>query len=214
MFGSSTPTKTVSNQAEWITAFGKAVDATVFVFPHRRRELDAYRQYILDMFTSTGEHAHERIILLDRRIRNEAAGRRDLELNDSTPNLKRKIAPGGELAAPMEEEMPRKKSRSLAGATTTSAALPAKLPADTPTSAHDANETIPSPSATVQQLFPSDFEVLEPRARRPKYLRDFIWTLPRPPLSEYTATAMKTLTENQHQSSKPTIRMLCDTRPP
>jgi hypothetical protein len=82
LFGSSTPTKTVTNQAEWITAWNKTADATIFVFPHRRHELDAYRQYIMDLFSSSGEHVHERIILLDRKLRNEAAGRRDLELSD------------------------------------------------------------------------------------------------------------------------------------
>ncbi|KAJ6541789.1 hypothetical protein B0H19DRAFT_958387 [Mycena capillaripes] len=82
LFGSSTPTKTVSNQAEWITAWTKTAEATIFVFPHRRCELDSYRQYIMDFFSSSGEHMHERIILLDRKLRNEAAGRRDLKLSN------------------------------------------------------------------------------------------------------------------------------------
>jgi hypothetical protein len=82
LFGSSIPTKTVTNQSEWITAWTKAAEATVFVFPHRRRELDTYRQYIMDLFTSSGEHVHDRIILLDRKLRNEVAGRRNLELSD------------------------------------------------------------------------------------------------------------------------------------
>ncbi|KAJ7936396.1 hypothetical protein B0H13DRAFT_1853459 [Mycena leptocephala] len=62
LFGSSTPTKTVTSQSEWITV--------------------VYRQYIMDLFTNTAEHVHERVILLDRRLRNEAAGRRDLLLSD------------------------------------------------------------------------------------------------------------------------------------
>ncbi|KAJ7747653.1 hypothetical protein DFH07DRAFT_775973 [Mycena maculata] len=82
LFGSSTPTKSVSTQAEWLTAWAKAADAITFVFPHRRRELDAYRQYIIDLFISSAEHVHQRIILLDRKLRNEAAGRRDLLLSD------------------------------------------------------------------------------------------------------------------------------------
>jgi hypothetical protein len=82
LFGSSTPTKTVSTQSEWITAWTKAAEATAFVFPHRRRELEVYRQYVMDLFTSSADFVHERIILLDRKLRNEAAGRRDLELSD------------------------------------------------------------------------------------------------------------------------------------
>jgi hypothetical protein len=82
LFGSSTPTKTVSTQSEWITAWNKAAEATAFIFPHRRKELEVYRQYIMDLFTSSAEYVHERIILLDRKLRNEAAGRRDLELSD------------------------------------------------------------------------------------------------------------------------------------
>ncbi|KAJ7642304.1 hypothetical protein B0H17DRAFT_960166, partial [Mycena rosella] len=82
LFGSSTPTRTVSTHAQWITAWTKAADAITYVFPHRRRELDKYRQYITDLFTSSGEHVHERVIRLDRKLRIEAAGRRDLALNN------------------------------------------------------------------------------------------------------------------------------------
>jgi hypothetical protein len=82
LFGSSTPTKTVNTQSDWITAWTRAAEAIIFVFPHRRRELETYRQYVMDLFTSSAEHVHERIILLDRKLRNEAAGRRDLELSD------------------------------------------------------------------------------------------------------------------------------------
>ncbi|KAJ7669652.1 hypothetical protein B0H17DRAFT_949179 [Mycena rosella] len=67
---------------QWITAWSKASDAINYIFPHRRRELDEYRQYISDLFTSSAEHTHERVIFLDRKLRNEAAGRRDLALND------------------------------------------------------------------------------------------------------------------------------------
>ncbi|KAJ7741995.1 hypothetical protein DFH07DRAFT_750750 [Mycena maculata] len=82
LFGSSTPTKTVSTHADWLTAWSKAADATTFVFPHRRLELEAYRRYITDLFVSSAEHVHERVILLDRKLCNEVAGRRDLLLSD------------------------------------------------------------------------------------------------------------------------------------
>ncbi|KAJ7709055.1 hypothetical protein B0H17DRAFT_1124822 [Mycena rosella] len=70
LFGSSTTTKTISTHSEWITAWTKAADTTVFVFPHCRHELD-----------SCGEGIHDQIILLNRRLHNEAAGRRDLEFS-------------------------------------------------------------------------------------------------------------------------------------
>ncbi|KAJ7718017.1 hypothetical protein DFH07DRAFT_785037 [Mycena maculata] len=73
LFGSSTPTK---------NSWSKAADATTFVFPHRRLELEAYRRYITDLFVSSAEHVHERVILLDRKLCNEVAGRRDLLLSD------------------------------------------------------------------------------------------------------------------------------------
>ncbi|KAJ7461001.1 hypothetical protein B0H11DRAFT_2241977 [Mycena galericulata] len=82
LFGSPSATKSVTTQAEWISAWSRAAEAIAFVFPHRRRELEDYRRYITDLFSSSGEHVHERIILLDRRLRNEAAGRRDLLLSD------------------------------------------------------------------------------------------------------------------------------------
>jgi hypothetical protein len=37
-----------------------------------------HKRYIADLFTGSAEHVHERIILLDRKLGNKAAGRRDL----------------------------------------------------------------------------------------------------------------------------------------
>ncbi|KAJ7226028.1 hypothetical protein GGX14DRAFT_386721 [Mycena pura] len=74
LFGSSTPNKKVTTQADWITAWAKTADAIQSVFPHRRAELEVYRQYVMDLFTTSGSHIHDRVILLDRRIRNEVAG--------------------------------------------------------------------------------------------------------------------------------------------
>ncbi|KAJ7040083.1 hypothetical protein C8F04DRAFT_948817, partial [Mycena alexandri] len=97
-----------------------------------------------------------------------------------------------------------------------SVARPAKVLVATFTSARGASATTLSPNVIGQQQFLSDSEPLEPRAKRPRYLRDFIWTgsdthhsptakatevdppLPRPPLSEYTPTALKTIGENEH----------------
>ncbi|KAJ7439124.1 hypothetical protein FB451DRAFT_1059881 [Mycena latifolia] len=48
LFGSSMPTKTVSTQSDWITAYSRAARAKEMVFPHRKTELEIYRQYIMD----------------------------------------------------------------------------------------------------------------------------------------------------------------------
>ncbi|KAJ6627569.1 hypothetical protein B0H10DRAFT_1941264 [Mycena sp. CBHHK59/15] len=84
LFGSSDTTKTVRTQADWITAWSKDADATLFVFPHRRHELQQYHQYIMDFFISSADHVYKRIILLDCKLRNEVAGRHDIELCDFT----------------------------------------------------------------------------------------------------------------------------------
>ncbi|KAK7062284.1 hypothetical protein R3P38DRAFT_2494480 [Favolaschia claudopus] len=82
VFGSASPTKIVTTQSDWNAAFGRTVSAILVVFPHRRQELEAYRQYISDLFLSCSDRTHERVILLDRKIRNEVAARRDLELSN------------------------------------------------------------------------------------------------------------------------------------
>ncbi|KAK6966530.1 hypothetical protein R3P38DRAFT_2590703 [Favolaschia claudopus] len=82
VFGSASPTKTVASQSDWNAAFGRTISALLVVFPHRRQELEAYRQYISDLFLSCSDRTHERVILLDRKIRNEVAARRDLELSN------------------------------------------------------------------------------------------------------------------------------------
>ncbi|KAJ6611519.1 hypothetical protein B0H10DRAFT_1953048 [Mycena sp. CBHHK59/15] len=75
LFGSSETTKSIRTQSDWIAAWTKAAEATVFVFPHRRRELDQYRSYIMDTFISCSENVHEHVILLDRKLCNEVAAR-------------------------------------------------------------------------------------------------------------------------------------------
>ncbi|KAJ6616972.1 hypothetical protein B0H10DRAFT_1948661 [Mycena sp. CBHHK59/15] len=81
LFGSSKTTKSIRTQSDWIAAWTKAAKATVFVFPHRRRELDKYPSHIMDTFISCSENVHERI-LLDRKLCNEVAAHRDLLLSD------------------------------------------------------------------------------------------------------------------------------------
>ncbi|KAJ7117926.1 hypothetical protein C8R43DRAFT_901737 [Mycena crocata] len=82
LFGSSVPTKVVNTQSEWVRAWSKTAQAIVFIFPHRRSELEIYRDWIIDLFASSADYTHDRIIRLDRKIRNEAAGRRDLALSE------------------------------------------------------------------------------------------------------------------------------------
>ncbi|KAJ7934530.1 hypothetical protein B0H13DRAFT_2488363 [Mycena leptocephala] len=214
LFGSSTPTKSVTSQSEWIAAWTKAAEATVFIFPHRRRELDSYRQYIMDLFTSSGEIVHPRIILLDRKLRNEVAGRRDLLLSDCRQFGHWERSFLNDNGAAYLESRPKAKDTTARGVGSSGGGGPLVA---THTFALAASETIPSPSATDLLLFRNESEPLEPRAKRPRYLRSFIWSgslddnysptslsteldapLPRPPLSEYTPAVMKTLQENQH----------------
>ncbi|KAJ6630730.1 hypothetical protein B0H10DRAFT_1773923, partial [Mycena sp. CBHHK59/15] len=95
LFGSSDTTKTVHIQADWIATWSKAANATLFVFPHRRCELERYRWYIMDIFVSSANHVHERVILLDWKLQKKVAGRRNIELCDFSPS-----SHGSDLSSP------------------------------------------------------------------------------------------------------------------
>ena len=76
------PAKSVHSHGDWVTAWGEAGRATAFVFPHRALELDRYTAYMLKQFAASPTDQHERIINLDKAIRNRVAQRRDIELTD------------------------------------------------------------------------------------------------------------------------------------
>nr|GAT60586.1 predicted protein [Mycena chlorophos] len=213
MFGSSVPVKSVTSQFDWLTAWGKTEAALTFVFPHRARELAAYWQYVSDLFTSSADTLHPRIILLDHRIRNEVASRRDLELSEchKFAHWERSFLSdhgAGYLEHKSKEKEIGGNGRTSRPEKTTSVA--------TNTAAPGAAEATPSTSASALRQFPSECATLEPRARRPRYLREFVWgeteevvsptavstqydpPLPQPGPAEFTPWALETIRENQH----------------
>ncbi|KAJ6624365.1 hypothetical protein B0H10DRAFT_1784850, partial [Mycena sp. CBHHK59/15] len=55
----------VRTQPNWIAAWTKVAEATLFVFLHRRCKLDQHCSYILDTFISCSDSIHKWVILLD-----------------------------------------------------------------------------------------------------------------------------------------------------
>lgn len=74
--------KGIKTASEWTAAWQRAVQATTIAFPHRRRELDAYGQYIISLFSSTQVSIHHRIILFDEAVRGLVGGGESYALTD------------------------------------------------------------------------------------------------------------------------------------
>ncbi|KAJ7821242.1 hypothetical protein B0H13DRAFT_1558666, partial [Mycena leptocephala] len=81
-FGAIAPTKIVSDSGTWTIPFDRMRTATLFLFPHRARELAGYRDHIIGLFTATHATFHGRIIELDKAIRKRVVQRRELELTE------------------------------------------------------------------------------------------------------------------------------------
>ena len=58
LHGSSAPAKTVKTHGDWVIAWDCLVDATLFVFKHRRQELQAYGKHIQRYFASLPSQFH------------------------------------------------------------------------------------------------------------------------------------------------------------
>jgi hypothetical protein len=82
LHGSSAPAKSVKTHGDWVIAWDSLVDATLFVFRHKRPELQAYGKHIQRYFASLPTQMHGRIINYDRATRIRAAQRRDIELSN------------------------------------------------------------------------------------------------------------------------------------
>jgi len=67
-FGAVKPAKMIKIHGDWVIAWGAAVDATIFCFPHRERELCQYRFFITQLFAAISPSAHSRIINYDKAI--------------------------------------------------------------------------------------------------------------------------------------------------
>jgi hypothetical protein len=68
LHGSSTPTKVVKTHGDWVIAWDCLVDATLFMFKHRRSELQSYGKHIQQLFASLPSQFHGRAINYDRAI--------------------------------------------------------------------------------------------------------------------------------------------------
>jgi hypothetical protein len=80
--GTSKPARAVRTHGEWIMAFNAYVDAALFIFAHRERELRGYGNHIMRYFASMPTELHDRIINYDKAVRIRVAQRRDLELTE------------------------------------------------------------------------------------------------------------------------------------
>lgn len=81
-FGAVAPTKVIEDAGTWTIAFGRMSSATLFLFPHRARELATYRDYIIGLFAATSKSFHNRIIAFDRAARKRVSSCRNIELSD------------------------------------------------------------------------------------------------------------------------------------
>jgi hypothetical protein len=82
LHGSSAPAKSVKTHGDWVIAWDSLVDATLFMFRHKKPELQAYGKHIQRYFASLPTQMHGRIINYDRAARIRAAQRRDIELSN------------------------------------------------------------------------------------------------------------------------------------
>jgi len=80
--GNSTPVRVVKTHSHWVIAYEQYVEATLYVFPHRRNELLIYGKFIRQLFTSFPPELHGRVIQFDKAVRLRVAQRRDLLLSD------------------------------------------------------------------------------------------------------------------------------------
>ncbi|KAJ7076515.1 hypothetical protein C8R43DRAFT_1118466 [Mycena crocata] len=79
-FGAVAPSKLVDSSGMWNIAFNRLCTATLFIFPHRAKELSRYREHIIGLFAATNPLFHGRIISYDQAVRKRITQRCDLEL--------------------------------------------------------------------------------------------------------------------------------------
>jgi hypothetical protein len=80
--GRTEPTRRVQTSGEWTSAWNSAIKATIFIFPHREKELRDYGDYIDREFSSKVIEAHRKIILYDAAVRSEVGGGQNILLTD------------------------------------------------------------------------------------------------------------------------------------
>jgi hypothetical protein len=80
--GDPTPGKTVKTHGDWIAAWEPTVEATLFVFPHRGKELRDYGRHINGLFGAFSVEQAGNIINYDKSVRILVAQRRTILLTD------------------------------------------------------------------------------------------------------------------------------------
>ena len=82
-FSPSKPSKIIESTSDWHATWTAKTRAYTFVFKHRRDELDAYGEYIMQLFASKVLSAAPKVILYDKAIRNLVAGGQCYALTDT-----------------------------------------------------------------------------------------------------------------------------------
>jgi hypothetical protein len=80
--GDPSPGKTVRTHGDWIAAWEPTVEATLFVFPHRGKELRDYGRHINGLFGAYSVEQAGNIINYDKAVRILVAQRRTILLTD------------------------------------------------------------------------------------------------------------------------------------
>jgi len=82
LHGVSAPAKTVKTHGDWVIAWDATVNATEFIFRHRKQELQLYGKHVQCYFASLPTQFHSCIINYDRAVWIRASQWQDLELSD------------------------------------------------------------------------------------------------------------------------------------
>ena len=82
LHGSSSPAKTIKTHGDWVIAWDFLVNATVFMFKHRKLELQTYGKHIQRFFAFLPVQLHSQVINYDQASWIRAAQQRDVELSN------------------------------------------------------------------------------------------------------------------------------------
>ncbi|KIK87752.1 hypothetical protein PAXRUDRAFT_14431 [Paxillus rubicundulus Ve08.2h10] len=78
----SKQSKIVWTHGDWVIAFGKTLQATVFALPQRSAEYTAWQTYISQLFASVQFSQHERVMEFDKAVRLCVANQKHIRLID------------------------------------------------------------------------------------------------------------------------------------
>ena len=83
-YGAAEAAKKVKNSGDWSQAFRVYTKAVVFVFPHRKEELEDYAEQVASLFAVVTEVNHPIIINYDKAVRTRVGDVRNLLLTDKS----------------------------------------------------------------------------------------------------------------------------------